>query len=116
MLKKIVAVIFFCVSTGSAYASPEPKEHTGTYFLNPCKDAANYIMYHESSRCLGAVNAISAWGYLIPPQYRFCTPPGALPVQQLRIIVKYLEDNPTETHRSFYELAAEALHKAWPCK
>ncbi len=65
--------------------------------------------------CAGMVAGIYFYGQLLPPDRRFCAPQGANQGQALRIVVKYLNDNPAITARDFRDLTAEALHKAWPC-
>jgi len=47
----------------------------------------------------------------------FCFPPQGIEVaQQVRIVVKYLKDNPAILHESARTSVAIALAKAFPCK
>ena len=46
----------------------------------------------------------------------YCFPDEGIPlVQQLRIVLKYINDNPERAHLRTGTLAAEAFHKAFPC-
>jgi hypothetical protein len=45
----------------------------------------------------------------------FCEPDGAENGQIIRIILKYIRDNPTEAHLPTSLLIVDALKKAFPC-
>jgi hypothetical protein len=94
---------------------------TGNKMLVPCRNWASAgpvppaLEALDQGMCGGIVSSIFYYGSGLPIDVRFCAPKGANQGQALRIIVKYLLDNPAITNRDFRELAAEALHKAWPC-
>jgi hypothetical protein len=45
-----------------------------------------------------------------------CPPPGATLMQEVRVVVAHIDQNPAESHVNFKYLAVRALHIAWPCK
>jgi hypothetical protein len=85
-------------------------------WANSSKAVSNSLESLNEGRCGGMISAIFFYGEVLPTTIRFCSPAGANPGQALRIVIKYLTDNPAITHRDFLELAPEALHRAWPCK
>jgi hypothetical protein len=65
------------------------------------------------ARCGGLVEGI-AYG---ASAGRFvCAPPTATVGQTVRVVMKYIEDQPERLHENFKLLAYEALRAAWPCK
>jgi hypothetical protein len=46
----------------------------------------------------------------------FCIPKETTNEQQIRIVVKYIEERPEQMHKRFVLLALLALENAWPCK
>jgi hypothetical protein len=69
----------------------------------------------QQGMCAGIVSSIFYYGSELPLTVRFCAPKGASQGQALRIVVKYLVDNPAITNRDLRDLALAALHSAWPC-
>ncbi len=88
-------------------------------------DSANFIM----PGCRAYLAEV------VPPEHRFaaafCTGrikklvsispdicvPHDVPVgQEVRVVVKYIDDRPARLHEEFRGLALEALRAAWPCK
>ena len=45
----------------------------------------------------------------------WCIPTNATPMQWIRVVVKYLDDNPAQLHRKRVPLIMMALHQAFPC-
>ncbi len=45
-----------------------------------------------------------------------CPPRGATTVQIVRVIKKYIADNPEKAHRATRFIASVALARAFPCK
>lgn len=48
-------------------------------------------------------------------QLRFCLPDGVGQGQAVRVILKYIRDNPAIAHLPIGTLAATALHEGFPC-
>jgi Rap1a immunity proteins len=45
-----------------------------------------------------------------------CPPSSATHGQNVRIVVRYMQDNPQVTHQDIRDIAVDALRAAWPCK
>jgi Rap1a immunity proteins len=45
-----------------------------------------------------------------------CVPKDVTLGQTVRVVVKYMDDHPEETHQSFVAFVYDATRKAWPCK
>jgi hypothetical protein len=71
--------------------------------------------------CMATVSSVMDIVYGIgdelPPKYRACPPSGGISYAQgIRIVVKYLEDNPKTLHHEGTVLTMAALRAAYPCK
>ena len=77
----------------------------------------------ESSTCLGWVEGF-ADGFLVygellsvPRKDRMaCVPRGVTTIQIVRVIQKYLAENPGKAHRATRYVASIALAGAFPCR
>jgi len=99
-------------------AAAEEDYFSANYLLPGCKEAAsdspgnNIFLAWKSGRCTGAVETLtyfSKFGCFDPP-------PRATVLQELQVVVRYIEARPHRTHENFKELALEALREAWPCR
>jgi hypothetical protein len=116
-------------STGSKSAPEQPDiSRSGSEFLEVCssvgsegnKDSARI---GRDATCLGWVEGI-ADGFLVygellsvPRKDRVaCMPRGVSTLQIVRVIKKYLADNPGKAHRPTRYIASIALAGAFPCK
>ena len=45
-----------------------------------------------------------------------CIPRGVTREQELRVVVRYIDERPEQMHLWFSVLAYDALKAAWPCK
>jgi len=78
---------------------------------------------HRDATCLGWVEGF-ADGFLVhdellgvPRRDRLaCVPHGVTTIQIVRVIKKYLADNPEKAHRATRYIASLALAGAFPCK
>jgi len=97
-------------------------------FLEICSDMENQpngdpIRIHNDATCLGWVEGFRD-GFTVhdellgvPQRDRMvCTPHGVTAVQIIRVIKKYIADNPDKTHRATRYVASLALAHAFPCK
>jgi hypothetical protein len=70
--------------------------------------------------CYGAVSTIMyMFDFFHDPNHSlFCTviPDTVTQEQAVRVVVRYGDIHPQETHKSFQTVAMTALHEAWPCK
>ena len=70
--------------------------------------------------CIATVTSVMdivyGLGDELPPKYRACPPSGGIPYGQgMRIVVKYLEDNPKNLNHEGTVLTMAALRAAYPC-
>ena len=127
----LLAFFFICspASTGQKNA-PEQQDisRSGRDFLEVCssvesegnKDAARM---QRDAMCLSWVEGF-ADGFLVheellnvPRKDRMvCVPGGATTIQIVRVIKKYLADNPGKAHRPTRYIASLALAGAFPCR
>lgn len=120
MLSRALAVFAVIVASTSALAQSDYTK-TGNAFLPWCKwflesktDGANTQL--NAGVCIGTVSTMVSIGQFLPPDIRYCVPPVVPLAQSTRVIVAYLEKNPSETHLDYITLSARALREAWPCR
>jgi hypothetical protein len=98
-----------------ADAGPQavPRKYQAGFYLEGCKDflagRANFL----SGRCVGAIEVLDELG---SDNKLFCPPQTISNLEQVRIIVTYIEALPKRMMEGFGLLANEAMAKAWPCK
>lgn len=71
--------------------------------------------------CLGIIEGVRTTMVVLngnlSPELRTCFPPkGIINEQAIRIVVKYLEDNPAKLNEDRAVLTATAYNQAYPCK
>jgi Rap1a immunity proteins len=66
-----------------------------------------------SGRCVGAIEVLDELG---SDNKLFCPPQTISNLEQVRVIVTYIEALPKRMTDGFGLLANEAMAKAWPCK
>ena len=127
----LIGIVFVCspASTGQKSTPEQPDiSRSGRDFLEVCssidsegnRDAARI---QRDATCLGWVEGF-ADGFLVheellsvPRRDRMaCLPHGATTIQTVRVIKKYLADNPGKAHRPTRYIASIALAGAFPCK
>jgi hypothetical protein len=127
----LVAVYFLC-SSGSAdskNAAEQPDiSRSGCNFLEICSavdsdQKGDPVRIQNDAACLGWVEGFRD-GFTVhdellgvPRKDRIvCIPSGVTSVQLVRVIKKYLTDNPDKAHRATRLVASVALAGAFPCK
>ncbi len=127
----LIGIVFACspASTGQKSTPEQPDiSRSGRDFLEVCssvdsegnRDAARI---QRDATCLGWVEGF-ADGFLVheellsvPRRDRMaCVPRGVTTIQIVRVIKKYLADNPDKAHRATRYIASIALAGAFPCK
>jgi Rap1a immunity proteins len=91
---------------------------SGKYMYSACKAVSE-----ESSdgnafakgRCVGIIETILEFAEGLPDDFRFCIPEASTLGQAASIVVSYMDDYPESMDKNFKDLAATALHAAWPC-
>jgi hypothetical protein len=132
LLVLTLLAIFFVSSPASTGQKTTPEQpdisRSGSDFLEVCpsvegegnKDAARM---QRDAMCLGWVEGFVD-GFLVheellnvPRKDRMvCVPRGVTTIQIVRVIKKYLADNPRKAHRPTRYIASLALAGAFPCR
>jgi len=132
LVAALLGLFFVCspASTGQKSAAEQPDiSRSGSDFLEVCssvdsegnKDPAH--IQRDDATCLGWVAGF-ADGFLVheellsvPRKDRMaCVPQGVTTMQTVRVIKKYLADNPGKARRPTRYIASIALAGAFPCK
>lgn len=66
-------------------------------------------------QCFATVKTVMQMNVFYSPVAKLCVPPGVTYPQALRVVVRFLENNPDKLHFSFSSLTMYALTEAWPC-
>ena len=98
--------------SSAAYAQDDL---SGNGMLPYCKQALSASGSFGEGLCHGYISGMAFLARNLPPNLAFCRPQGVTHEQQLRIVVRFLENNPQRLHETFPDLAFEALRKEWPC-
>jgi hypothetical protein len=119
----LCVVILLALSVGSSGGSPAPQGEattTGNWLLVSCQLSLKTVEDHtfnenefESFRdgyCRGIVEGVSS------ASPKVCPADNATYGQEVRVVVKYLQDHPEELHLRNTTLVEKALAKAFPCK
>jgi hypothetical protein len=101
-----------CGSTADAGPQAVPRKFQAGFYLEGCKDFLAGRSNFLSGRCVGAVEVLDELG----SDKAFCPPETINNIEQVRIIVTYIEGLPKRLTEGFGLLANEAMAKAWPCK
>lgn len=115
-----LCVLFFCAfAVGSSSQSPQNDAVTGNGLLGSCQIHVKSMenrAYNETpfeayrdGYCSGLVAGVSS------ASPRVCPDAGVTIGQQIRVVLKYLQDHPEELHLDDAVLVDRALTKAFPC-
>src|SRR3989441_12776647 len=127
----LLGIFLVClpVSTAPKSAPEQPDiSRSGRDFLEVCSSidsewSRDPARIQRDATCLGWVEGF-ADGFLVheellsvPRRDRMaCVPRGVTTIQTVRVIKKYLADNPEKAHRATRYIASIALAGAFPCK
>jgi hypothetical protein len=127
----LVAVCLVCSSgsVGSRRTAEQPDiSSSGSKFLEICSDIDNQangdpIRLHNLATCLGWVegfrDGFSVHDELlgVPEKDRMvCVPSAITTIQIVRVMKKYIAENPDKAHRATRFIASLALARAFSCK
>jgi hypothetical protein len=121
--------VFFACSSGWAGSAEQPDiTRSGSDFLEVCSGIddqrnSNPVRANNDATCLGWVEGF-ADGFTVhdellgvPVKDRMaCVPHEATTIRTVRIIKKYIADNPDKAHRPTRYIASLAMVGAFPCK
>jgi hypothetical protein len=108
----VILMALFC-STADAGPQTVPRRFQAGFYLEGCKDFLAGRSNFLSGRCVGAVEVLDELG---SDNKAFCPPETINNIEQVRVIVIYIEGLPKRVTDGFGLLANEAMAKAWPCK
>jgi len=131
MVSALLGFLFVCppASTGQKSAAEQPDiSRSGKDFLEVCSSAdsegnRDASRMQRDATCLGWIAGFTdgflVYGELlsVPRRDRMaCVPHGVTTIQIVRVIKKYLADNPGKAHRPTRYIASIALAGAFPCR
>jgi hypothetical protein len=124
MKARMAAAVALVGMLGSGITMAEEATFDGNELLGQCQSAIRLLDSArkpsdsdlDSGLCFGKVAGVR---YMISDSSNFkaCFPKGGISnAQSVRIVVKYLKDNPATLHEDGRFLIVLAFHKAFPCK
>jgi Ssp1 endopeptidase immunity protein Rap1a len=131
LVPALLGICFVCApaSIGQKSAPEQPDiSRSGRDFLEVCSSAdsegtRDAVRAQRDATCLGWAQGFTdgflVYGELlsVPRRDRMaCVPRGVTTIQVVRIIRKYLVDNPEKAHRPTRYIASIALAAAFPCR
>lgn len=91
-------------------------EDSGNSMIDACKEVLTQSAGSRGAYCLGQMTMLGMIWPFIDKEFEFCPPTNATPLQAVRIVVKYMDDHPSELDRRFSFIALHSLRTGWPCK
>lgn len=120
----LIVALIGTVASSSFIANAVELRNDGNELLDACKEfiaGANDRNFNafKGGKCVSYVRGVSDTVFfyrsVLKKDERFCEPAGVTNGQRVRIVVKYLEDNPKMLNRSDMVLIWNALMDAYPC-
>jgi hypothetical protein len=116
---KLLGALFIAalVSAPAQAGEKERSVWTGNNLINACRESttgSTKTSAFEQGICLGAVFGLMG-ARPMKPELSFCPPPSASVAQGTRVLVKYMDANPEQLHKTLNVLIVNALQEAWPC-
>ena len=114
-LLRTAFAILIALFSSAADAGPQtvPRKYQAGFYLEGCKDFLAGRSNFLSGRCVGAIEVLDELGF---DNKLFCPPQTISNLEQVGVIVTYIEALPKRMTDGFGLLANEAMAKAWPCK
>lgn len=126
----LIVICFACSSSsvGSSTAEQPEISRSGKDFLELCSGVdtdqkGDPVRIHNDAICLGWVEGFRD-GFTVHDELlgvpqkdkMVCMPRGVTTVQIIRVMKKYITDNPDKARRATRLVASVALARAFPCK
>lgn len=125
-MKAGLLTITLAVLFSSAAAIAEQAKYDGNELLGQCQqyvkvaDKEKIYDQFDAASCGGFVQGVTGtvffYSELLKNDDKFCVPDSATNGQVVRIVVKYLRDNPKLLNENKVTLVWLALRDAYPCK
>jgi hypothetical protein len=116
----LVIVLTFVWATPLQVATASEETSTGNFLLRACKETVRMLDQPKADEdifqawqtgfCMGMVQGVVSASPII------CTPTDSNAGQWVRIVTKYLEDNPDKLHIKSPKLVEVALTRVFPCR
>ena len=131
LVPALLGIFFVCATASSGQKSaPEQPDisRSGRDFLEVCSSVdsegtRDAVRVQREATCLGWMQGFTdgflVYGELlsVPRRDRMaCVPRGVTTIQVVRVIKKYLADNPGKAHRPTRYIASIALAGVFPCR
>jgi Rap1a immunity proteins len=109
--------IALAIATGATIAAED--RESANFMLPGCR---TFVSGHRTisegygvGACFGEFMVLAWAGRALPPELAYCLPERVTTGQMAQIVIRDLEKRPEVWHKDFIELAADALHRAFPC-
>jgi hypothetical protein len=112
----IAAVLAACFyrAPSSAMAGAGIDDLAGCRAAADGSKTSDYGLVFASGLCMGIVEGLM-WSLPVAANKILCKPKGVTLEQELKVLVKYMDDHPEELQELTTQLATSAFIKAWPC-
>jgi len=111
---KYLLLIVLLFSFGQARADTMIRVYyTGNMLLKICE---SYTNTNRPNALVDAVRGGTCIGYILGVAEGRCVPNSSSGDQLLRIVIKYLQENPQDLHKGASGLIGNALARAFPCE
>ena len=113
MLRVLLALALLWSANAWAGEDLESANH----LLPKCKLLLKEKIYEntESGICIGIMLTLKATSGFYEGKLKSCVPDDATIEQIIRVVVKYADGHPEQTHLPLIPMALVALQGAWPC-
>jgi hypothetical protein len=125
-MKTLLMAVAIAGMFGSGAVIAADATFDGNELLGQCQsyikliDGERTTDYFSGGVCAGFVQGISETVYFysdgLKKNEKFCKPDGVTNAQLVRIVLKYLKDNPKDLNQARMGLVWSALMDAYPCK
>jgi hypothetical protein len=106
----ISAVSSLLLGVTATSASSEPDVMSASYVMKGCRSIIiKQKLDFAQGYCIGSVHVL----FDLPV---ICYKKGVTVGHAVRIVIRYIDNNPERQHENFNGLALEALQASWPCK
>jgi hypothetical protein len=110
MFRLSMAVLITALSCEMGLA--EENINSANFVMKGCREgvARGGSDLYRQGYCFGILTGLAYDNQMV------CIPKGVTNEQTLRVVVRYIDQQPARLHESFRGLATEALRQTWPCK
>lgn len=129
----LAPLLVFVLSCSLFAQTEEALETSGNAFLRICsvvekEDAMEHLSVDQKVALMSCLNYVSGFTSGVDVEMRFvknatkrsthapfCVPEGVKRIQMVRLVLKYIRDNPLAAHRNTNSLIIFSLGERYPC-